>query len=134
MTSKSKRLNVLGFLNKDNRLESYCFNCNIDSEIVIKCFDEFSKTVTKKTVVIMDNASVHRSKKFEAKIRKWNKKGLYIIYLSKYSPELNLIEILWRFIKYHWLPFSSYLSFKHLVENVEFILKNVGIIYKINFA
>jgi hypothetical protein len=24
-------------------------------------------------------------------------------YLPSYSPELNLIEILWRFIKYYWL-------------------------------
>jgi hypothetical protein len=26
-------------------------------------------------------------------------------------PKLNLIEILWRFIKYYWLPFSAYTSF-----------------------
>lgn len=28
-----------------------------------------------------------------------------------YSPELNLIEILWRQMKYAWLPLSAYLSF-----------------------
>ncbi len=27
-----------------------------------------------------------------------------------YSPELNLIEILWRFIKYKWLWLTAYLS------------------------
>jgi transposase len=32
---------------------------------------------------------------------------LIIKYLPPYSPELNLIEILWRRIKYTWLPFSS---------------------------
>ena len=26
-------------------------------------------------------------------------------YLPSYAPELNLIEILWRFLKYYWLPF-----------------------------
>ena len=37
---------------------------------------------------------------------KWVKRGLIIKYLPPYSPELNLIEILWRFMKYDWLPFS----------------------------
>jgi hypothetical protein len=36
---------------------------------------------------------------------------LIIKYLPPYSPELNLIEILWRFMKYYWLPFSAYMFF-----------------------
>jgi len=35
-------------------------------------------------------------------------------WLPPYSPELNLIEILWRKIKYQWLPLRAYLSFNHL--------------------
>lgn len=35
-------------------------------------------------------------------------RGLFIYYLPPYSPELNLIEILWSFIKYAWLPFNAY--------------------------
>ncbi|WP_368860940.1 transposase, partial [Desulforhabdus sp. TSK] len=42
------------------------------------------------------------------------KKNLYIKFLPTYSPELNLIEILWRKIKYEWLSFSAYLSFSLL--------------------
>src|SRR6516165_3746184 len=56
----------------------------------------------------MDNASVHTSEEFEECLPRWKKKGLTIKYLSTYSPELNLIEILWRNIKYTWLPFSAY--------------------------
>src|SRR5215467_3242852 len=62
----------------------------------------------KKTVVVIDNASVHTSEEFEECLPRWKKKGLIIKYLSTYSPELNLIEILWRKIKYTWLPFSAY--------------------------
>jgi transposase len=54
--------------------------------------------------------------------------------LPPYSPELNLIEILWRFIKYKWLPFSAYLTFETLVEEVEKVLKNVGSEWFINFS
>lgn len=49
------------------------------------------------------------------------------------SPELNLIEILWRFIKYHWLPFSAYMSFPCLVQAVEDILTRFGTDFTINF-
>lgn len=132
--SKSSRLNVLGFLSPDNQFHSFTFKCSIDSEIVVKCFDAFSETITKKTVVIIDNAPTHTSQQFNNHIKKWEKKGLYIKYLPPYSPELNLIEILWRFIKYLWLPFSAYRSFKHLVEAVENILKGVGSKYRIIFA
>ncbi len=56
-----------------------------------------------------------------------------LYYLPGYSPELNLIEILWRFIKYGWLPFSAYLNFQTLVEAVEDILMKGGSQYKITF-
>jgi transposase len=131
---KSSRLNVLGFYALDNRFESFCFECSIDSRVVAKCFDEFSKIITKKTFVVIDNSPMHHSEEFESNIKKWKRKGLFLKYLSTYSPELNPIEILWRFIKYHWLPLSAYLSFKNLVNSVEDILKNIGTEYKISFA
>ncbi|MDR2810274.1 MAG: transposase [Tannerellaceae bacterium] len=35
-----------------------------------------------------------------SKIQQWLKQDLFIFFLPPYSPELNMIEILWRFIKY----------------------------------
>jgi len=46
----------------------------------------------KKTVVVMDNASIHTSEEFEECLPQWKKKGLIIKYLTPYSPELNLID------------------------------------------
>ena len=54
-------------------------------------------------------------------------------YLPSYSPELHLIEILWRFIKYYWLPFSADTSFQCLCTAVEDILPRFGTDYTINF-
>ena len=100
-SSKSSRLNILGFLTPSNRFESVSFNCSVDTDIVIAVFDHFAKQETnKKRIVILDNASMHTSNDFLAKIPKWEKLGLFIKYLPPYSPKLNLIEILWRFIKY----------------------------------
>jgi transposase len=57
-----------------------------------------------------------------------------IIYISSYSPEFNLIEILWRKIKYEWMPFSAYDSFNSLKENLFDILANAGDKYTIKFS
>jgi transposase len=46
-----KRLNVLGFYSLDNRLESFCFEVNIDSSIVVASFNEFCRKITKKSLL-----------------------------------------------------------------------------------
>ena len=135
LSNAKGRLNVLGFFNTaNNHFESFCFEDNINSDVVIACFNKFCQHLDKEALVIIDNASTHTSYEFEEMIPEWEKKNLNIKYLPSYSPELNLIEILWRFIKYRWLPFSAYLSFDSLVEEVENILKNIGSEWIINFS
>jgi transposase len=131
---KSGRMNVVGFMNRKNDLHPFIFEQSIHTEVVIACFEEFSKTLKKKTVVVMDNASVHTSEEFEEYLPQWKKKGLVIKYLPPYSPELNLIEILWRNIKYTWLPFSAYQCLNALRDALENILKSFGSKYQITFA
>ena len=134
-SERSKRLNVLGFLTQDNRCEPFCFEGTVDTDVVVACFDEFaSRTITKPTYVIIDNASIHTNAEFIVNIDRWQKKGIIIRSLPTYCPELNLIETLWRFIKYYWLPFSAYLSFDNLVLSVEEILKQIGSEFRIDFA
>ena len=103
----------------------------IHTGVVMACFDAFCHTITKKTVVVIDNASIHTSEDFADRLPYWNKKGLLIKYLPPYSPELNLIEILWRRIKYTWLPFSAYECLNALSKALETILSQVGSEYQI---
>src|SRR2546422_9620780 len=110
------------------------FEQSTHSGVVIACFDVFCQTIKKKTVVVIDNASIHTSEAFEDRLPSWKKKGLIIKYLPPYSPELNLIEILWRRIKYTWLPFSAYACLNALSEALETILSHVGSEYQITFA
>lgn len=128
------RINVLGFMNRNNDLQAYMFEESIHTGVVIACFDAFCQTITKKTVVAIDNASIHTSDEFEERLPYWKKHGLIIKYLPTYSPELNLIEILWRRIKYTWLPFSAYECLNALREALETILSHVGSEYQITFA
>ena len=132
--SKYGRVNVLGFMNRQNDLHPYLFEQSVHTGVVIACFDDFCQTITKKTVVAVDNASVHWSDEFEDRIPYWKKQGLTIKYLSSYSPELNIIEILWRRIKYTWLPFSAYDGLNALIGALEKVLCDVGSEYQITFA
>lgn len=133
-SSRSNRLNVLGFINRSCHFESFVFEGSVTSEVVVACFDDFAKKITKKTVVLVDNASMHTSNIFLNNIEKWKEKGLIIQNIPPYSPELNKIEILWRKIKYEWLDFSAYESFSTLKKSLDDILANVGRTYLINFT
>jgi transposase len=107
---------------------------SVDSDMVISCIDDFVKTIKGKTVIVMDNASIHHSKKFNAKLGEWITKGLRIFHLSPYSPHLNIIETLWRKIKYKWLKPEDYDSWETLIRAVEKILNSVGKDLKIVFG
>ena len=80
------RINVLGFMNRKNDLHASMFAQSIHTGVVIACFDALCHTITKKTVVVVDNASIHRSEAFEDRMPSWKKHGLIIKYLSPYSP------------------------------------------------
>jgi transposase len=118
---------VLGFINCQCNFESYIFEGSITSDVVIACLKSFIKGLTKKTVVLIDNA-------FESNATDWALQGLNILNIPAYSPELNQIEILWRKMKYVWLDFSDYLSFETLKNAVEHILVDIGGKYRINFT
>jgi transposase len=133
-TQKGSCLNVAGFFTKDNHLFPFVVEGSINTDVVIACFDAFAKSIEKKTVVVIDNAPTHTSNKFMEKLKDWEKKGLLIKALPPYCPELNIIEILWRFIKYKWIPSSAYQSFADLTDAVEKILCGVGSKYRITFA
>ena len=133
-SSKGRRLNVLGFINRQCRFESYVFERSVNSDVVIACFDEFTKRLDKKTVVIIDNASMHTRHAFRDNIDRWEKQNFFIQNIPPYSPELNKIEILWRKIKYEWLEVSAYESFASLKENLNHILANIGKEYHIQFT
>ena len=66
-------------------------------------FLEFLKNVLKqyptgKLVIILDNARIHHAKLIQPFLDE-NKNRLKLVFLPPYSPELNLIEGLWKWLK-----------------------------------
>ena len=133
-SSRSKRLNILGFCKRQNRFHATTLEGWVTSREVIACFDAFCETLRKATVVVIDNASIHRSAAFSARLDDWAARGLTIKRLPTYSPELNLIEIVWRFINYQWLPLSAFQSYKTLKQSLQDVLDDIGSKYLISFA
>lgn len=83
---------------------------------------------------MIDNAPLHPSATFAARRTDWEEDGLHFLSLPSYCPELNLIEHLWRKIKYEWLPLRATESFNRLTEELFKVLKSVGSKYRITFT
>ena len=69
-----------------------------------------------------------------ARVEHWMLRGVALHFLPPYSPELNLIEILWRKVKYEWLPMDAYQSYTKLKARVKEVLGGVGEKFRITFA
>lgn len=128
------RQNVLGFFNLHHQFHSFAFQGSVDSHTVIHGFERFHQQQQKPALVVIDNAPIHTSEDFEDELERWQKDDLYVKFLPSYCPELNLIELLWRKIKYEWLPLDAYQNFKTLTASLFEVLKGIGSKYRITFA
>lgn len=133
-SSRSRRLNVLGIMNRKNHLEAYISSQSINCDVVISCIDTFFSRVDKPTVIVVDQSSIHTSNAMLDKLEEWFQRGITIFELPTYSPQLNLIEILWRFMKYQWIDIEAYSNWETFIASVEKILREFGKNYVINFV
>ena len=134
-SQQSRRLNVLGLMRRQGILESYLSKQSINSDVVIACIDAFFPEVsTHPIVIVMDKAPIHTSHAMQAHLDVWKARNIHIFELPSYSPELNLIEIVWRFMKYQWMEIEAYRDWQSLEEQVERMLTGFGTDFVINFA
>ena len=118
-------VNCFALFARDNRYFFRTTQETIDARLLCDYLDQFSHTLLRETVVVLDNASVHQR---EVKKRRaaWAAKGLSIFFLPVYSPELNIAEILWRKLKYEWLQPGDYEEKQLLCYRVWQCLAAVG--------
>ena len=87
------------------------------------------------TVLVLDNASIHKAGLVKDQLATWAAQGLTLFFLPPYSPELNRIEILWRFCKHYWLTPDAYQTPLTLWQHVTDLLRAIGTSnYQITFA
>jgi hypothetical protein len=106
-----KRINVIGCLLSTGRLITSCLQESVNSRwfyaYLTGIAEQVKRTDQVPLVLIVDNASIHRSKQMEG----WRKLlaeeySTTLYFLPAYSPELNRIEMVWKQMKYHWREFK----------------------------
>jgi putative transposase len=78
----------------------------------------------KRCVVVLDNYSPHHGKEIKEQASALEAAGIELFYLPPYSPELNLIEPLWRHIKHEDMPVRSHSTADELKAAVDTVLGN----------
>jgi len=70
-------------------------------------------------VLVLDNASFHRSADFRRALPELRARNLYLYYLPPYAPELNAIEPVFRAVKHLDLPERRYATTADLEAAVD---------------
>lgn len=132
-TQRSSRLNVFGLMTAQNELEAYTFWGSATADLIIAFIDDFVQKMTQRTAIVIDNATVHHSDAFHDKVEEWKQQDIDIFYLPRYAPHLNIIETLWRKMKYEWLQPRDFKNLKTLEAAIDNILIKFGGDFTINF-
>ena len=132
--AKGEGLNCFALLSRNNHCLAQTTRAAITGAFIAEQLDRFSLSLTGLTVVVLDNAAVHHGKEVTLRKGVWQERGLFIVYLPTYSPHLNIVEILWRKLKYEWLRAEDYAEPDTLFYAVWQALRAVGHSLTIRFS
>ncbi|MGL5292596.1 MAG: transposase [Aeromonas sp.] len=95
---------------QDNKLHQMVVKGSVTRATVVDFLGQLATTCNdgKPTFVILDNATIHHNIEKEHLDEWLYKHHMWLIYLPAYSPELNLIEMVWREVKYRWQRFVAW--------------------------
>jgi len=120
-----KRISILGAVNAITGLcTTVITENNCDKDMVIATFNEIRKEYSdgKKIVIILDNASYNHSyKTVEAAALL----DIRLVFLPTYSPNLNLIERLWKYLKKIVLKNKYYKTFTEYKKAIETFFEGI---------
>lgn len=132
-SERAYRINCLGFINRKSEYFGTMTEQNIGAEFVLEYLEELSFKIQKETVLVLDNASVHRAKIIKERIPFWQDRGLFIAFLPPYSPHLNIAETVWRKLKKEWINPEDYMDKDRLYYATNRCLASLGGQTKIKF-
>jgi transposase len=125
-SAKGNGLNCFALLGRNNHCLIETTEQNINSQFIFERLESFSTELKKLTVIVLDNARIHTSQIIKERRKVWQARGLYLFYLPRYSPHLNIVETLWRKLKYEWLSPTDYQCKENLFYQIRLALTSVG--------
>ena len=84
-------VNCFALLNRDNQCYAHFTEGKVTAAWISERLDALSLSVRRPTVVVLDNASVHR-KAVKDRGHIWQERGLFVWFLPTYSPHLTPIK------------------------------------------
>ena len=118
------RLNINGACNVETGEVIIHEDVSVNAQSTICLFDKIQAHQTKgKIFVLADNATYYRRKLVGAYLKKNNR--IKLIFLPSYSPNLNLIERLWKFYKKKILYDKYYETFDEFKQTTLTFFKKI---------
>lgn len=115
--SGRQRLSVLGALNAITHELITVTTCGtVDAETVCTLLRQIAAASPGPTTLVLDNARYQHCQMVTKLARSLN---IHLLFLPSYSPNLNLIERLWKFIKSRALYSRGHADFAAMQSSVE---------------
>lgn len=123
--SGRNRLNVLGAYSPDDHtLISIDGTESCDAEMVCRLLRKLRAANPKQVLLlILDNVRYQRTKRVRALARRL---GIRLLYLPPYSPNLNLIERFWKFLRKKIMRNKYYATFAEFRAVIQKLLTNLS--------
>ena len=129
--SGRKRHNVLGAYDPITREAITVTNDTyINQDVFCEFLDKIAKAYAdsgRPITLILDNARYQKCQSVANKAKELN---IDLLYLPPYSPNLNLIERLWRFVKKQVLYSKHYDCFDAFINSINTCITELGTCYK----
>lgn len=122
--SGRNRRNVLGaYAPDDHTLVSIAGTESCDADVVCQLLRKLRKANHgKRLLVVRDNASYHRAKSVQAVAKRLRIRRLF---LPPYSPNLNLIERFWKFLRKKITRNTYYATFADFRAAIQRLVTNI---------
>ena len=136
-STQGKGLNCFALLPRANACRFQTTTEAINARFIVEQLETLSFEawrLKRVTVIVLDNAPAHVAKSVKERRSFWQQRGLFVFSLPPYSPPLNIVEVLWRKLKYQWLRPQDYLQNDALFYRVTQALAAVGSSLKIHFV
>lgn len=121
-----KRLNINGALNIETMIPVTHFSETINAQTTMELFDKIQLDYKDKTTIylIIDNATYYKNKDVKAYLEKQGCR-IKLKFLPSYSPNLNFIERLWKYMKKYIIGVTYREKFKQFEEDIHYFFDNI---------
>lgn len=130
---RGRRINIFGVWQPQERFDYALMVGTLKSSTYLKLMDwqaaqakAHLQATGQVTVMVLDNASVHKSRLAHEAIERWRTQGLILFFLPPYSPQMNRIEDEWLHLKRDELASQVFEDEVDLAEAIMTGIENRG--------